>query len=53
MSEDIWYRQSRYQIMMGIRVLCFAVGIVLYVIHLRWLILVPGVGASRTRCAAS
>ncbi|HEY6493350.1 MAG TPA: DUF3099 domain-containing protein [Trebonia sp.] len=45
MSEDIRYRQSRYLIMMGIRVLCFVIAIVLYVAHLRWLILIPAVGA--------
>jgi Protein of unknown function (DUF3099) len=45
MSEDISYRQHRYLIMMGIRVVCFAIAIVLYVEHMRWLILVPAVGA--------
>jgi hypothetical protein len=45
MSEDISYRQHRYLIMMGIRVLCFAIAIILYVEHLRWLILIPAVGA--------
>jgi hypothetical protein len=45
MSEDIRYRQTRYLIMMGIRVVCFAVAIILYVAHLRWLILIPAVGA--------
>ena len=45
MSEDIRYRQNRYLIMMGIRIICFAVAIVLYIEHLRWLILIPAVGA--------
>jgi hypothetical protein len=45
MSEDISYRQHRYLIMMGIRVICFAIAIILYAAHLRWLILVPAVGA--------
>jgi hypothetical protein len=45
MSEDISYRQHRYLIMMGIRVLCFAIAIALFVAHLRWLVLVPAVGA--------
>ena len=45
MSEDISYRQHRYLIMMGIRVICFAIAIILYAVHLRWLILVPAVGA--------
>ena len=45
MSEDIAYRQHRYLIMMGIRVICFAIAIILFVEHLRWLVLVPAVGA--------
>jgi len=45
MSEDIRYRQHRYLIMMGIRTLCFGIAIVLFVAHLRWLILIPAVGA--------
>ena len=45
MSEDIRYRQSRYLIMMAIRVVCFLVAILMYVAHLRWLILIPAVGA--------
>ena len=44
-SEDIRYRQNRYLVMMGIRVLCFVIAIVLYVAHLRWWVLVPAVGA--------
>ena len=45
LSEDIRYRQHRYLIMMGIRTLCFAIAIALFVAHLRWLILIPAVGA--------
>jgi hypothetical protein len=45
MSEDIRYRQHRYLIMMGIRVICFAIAIALFVAHLRWLVLVPAIGA--------
>lgn len=45
MSEDIRYRQSRYLIMMGIRVVCFLIAILMYAAHLRWLILIPAVGA--------
>jgi hypothetical protein len=45
MSEDISYRQHRYLIMMGIRGVCFAIAIILYVENMRWLILVPAVGA--------
>jgi hypothetical protein len=45
LSEDIRYRQHRYLIMMGIRTLCLAICIALFVAHLRWLILIPAVGA--------
>jgi hypothetical protein len=45
MSEDIRYRQHRYLLMMGIRTLCFAIAIVLFVAHMKWLILIPAVGA--------
>lgn len=45
MSEDISYRQHRYLIMMGIRVICFAIAIILFVAHMRWLVLIPAVGA--------
>ena len=45
LSQDISYRQHRYLIMMGIRVICFAIAIVLFAAHLRWLVLVPAVGA--------
>jgi Protein of unknown function (DUF3099) len=31
--------------MMGIRTLCFAIAVVLFVAHLRWLILIPAIGA--------
>src|ERR1700759_4788463 len=45
MSEDIRYRQSRYLIMMGIRVICFVIAIILYIAHMRWLKIVPAIGA--------
>ena len=45
MSEDIRYRQHRYLLMMGIRTLCFAIAVVLFVLHMRLLILIPAVGA--------
>ena len=34
LSEDIRYRQRRYLIMMGIRLLCFIVAVVMFVNHL-------------------
>jgi Protein of unknown function (DUF3099) len=45
MSEDISYRQHRYLIMMGIRTLCFAVAVIMFVNHLHWLALIPAIGA--------
>jgi hypothetical protein len=45
LSEDITYRQHRYLIMMAIRAVCFGITIVLFVLHLRWLILIPAIGA--------
>ena len=45
MSEDITYRQNRYLLMMGIRVICLVIAIIMYVAHLRFLILIPAVGA--------
>jgi hypothetical protein len=45
LSEDIRYRQHRYLLMMAIRTLCFAIAVVLFVAHMRWLILIPAVGA--------
>jgi Protein of unknown function (DUF3099) len=45
LSEDIKYRQNRYLLMMAIRVLCFAVAVILFALHQKWLILIPAVGA--------
>jgi hypothetical protein len=45
MSEDISYRQHRYLIMMAIRAVCFGITIVMFVLHLHWLILIPAIGA--------
>ena len=45
MYEDIRYRQQRYLIMMAIRTLCFAVAVIMFANHLRWLVLIPAVGA--------
>jgi hypothetical protein len=43
MSEDIAYRQRRYLIMMGIRALCFAAAVLMFVNHLGWLAAIPAV----------
>ena len=45
MSEDIRYRQHRYLIMMAIRTACFVVAVIMFANHLRWLVLIPAVGA--------
>jgi hypothetical protein len=45
MSEDITYRQHRYLIMMAIRTACFAVAIIMFVNHLKFLVLIPAIGA--------
>ena len=45
MSEDIRYRQHRYLIMMAIRTLCFAVAVIMFANHLKWLVLIQAIGA--------
>jgi Protein of unknown function (DUF3099) len=45
MSDDIAYRQKRYLIMMGIRLVCFVVAVVLFVNHAGWITGIPVVGA--------
>ncbi len=45
LTEDIAYRQHRYLVLMGIRTICFAVAIILFVNHLGWLTAIPAVGA--------
>ena len=45
MSEDIAYRERRYLVMMGIRIVCFVVAILLFVAHAGWLAAIPAVGA--------
>lgn len=45
LSDDIAYRQRRYLIMMGIRVACFVVAVVLFVNHAGWLTAIPAAGA--------
>jgi hypothetical protein len=44
-SEDIAYRERRYLIMMGIRVVCFAVAILLVAQGAGWWAAIPAVGA--------
>jgi len=45
LSDDIAYRQRRYLLMMGIRVVCFVIAVVLFVNHFGWLAAIPAVGA--------
>ncbi|MEP7026283.1 MAG: DUF3099 domain-containing protein [Actinomycetota bacterium] len=45
MSEDIGYRQRRYLIMMGVRLACFVVAIVLFANGAGWLTAFPAVGS--------
>jgi Protein of unknown function (DUF3099) len=44
-SEDIAYRERRYLIMMGFRVICFVIAIVLFTQGAGWLAGIPAVGA--------
>ena len=44
-SEDIAYRERRYLIMMGFRLVCFVVAIVLFTQGAGWLAAIPAVGA--------
>jgi len=44
-SADIAYRERRYLLMMGIRVLCFITAVVVYVKGGGWLTAIPAVGA--------
>jgi Protein of unknown function (DUF3099) len=45
LSEDIRYRERRYLIMMGIRLVCFVVAVVLFINGAGWLTAIPAVGA--------
>jgi hypothetical protein len=45
LSEDIAFRERRYLLMMGIRVACFVLTIVLFVSHAGWFSAIPAAGA--------
>jgi hypothetical protein len=45
LSDDISYRQRRYLLLMGIRAVCFAVAVVMFVNHLGWLAALPAIAA--------
>ncbi|HEV2371173.1 MAG TPA: DUF3099 domain-containing protein [Streptosporangiaceae bacterium] len=44
-SEDISYRERRYLIMMGIRVVCFGLAMLLFVRGAGWVAAIPAVAA--------
>lgn len=44
-SAEIGQRERRYLVMMGIRVLCFVVTVVLFLNHGGWLTVIPAAGA--------
>jgi hypothetical protein len=44
-AAEIGQRERRYLVMMGIRVLCFVVTVVMFVNHAGWLTIIPAVGA--------
>ncbi|HWF79680.1 MAG TPA: DUF3099 domain-containing protein [Streptosporangiaceae bacterium] len=44
-SAEISQRQRRYLLMMGVRVVCFIVTVVLFVNHAGWLTVIPACGA--------
>jgi hypothetical protein len=44
-SEDIAYRERRYLIMMGVRVVCFVVAVMAFINGAGWFTAIPAVGA--------
>jgi hypothetical protein len=44
-SEEIGQRERRYLLMMGIRLVCFVVTVVLFVNHAGWFTAIPAAGA--------
>ena len=44
-SAEIGQRERRYLVMMGIRVICFVVTVVMFLTHAGWLTVIPAVGA--------
>jgi hypothetical protein len=44
-SAEINQRQRRYLLMMGVRVVCFIVTVVMFVNHAGWLTVIPAFGA--------
>jgi hypothetical protein len=44
-SDEINQRQRRYLLMMGVRLVCFIVTVVMFVNHAGWLTVIPAFGA--------
>jgi len=44
-TEDIAYRERRYLIMMGIRVVCFGAAVALFAAGAHWIAAIPAIGA--------
>ena len=44
-SAEIGQRERRYLVMMGIRVVCFVITVVMFLTHAGWLTVIPAVGA--------
>ncbi|HEX7996170.1 MAG TPA: DUF3099 domain-containing protein [Streptosporangiaceae bacterium] len=44
-SAEIGQRERRYLVMMGIRVVCFVITVVMFLTHAGWLTVIPAFGA--------
>jgi hypothetical protein len=44
-SAEIAQRERRYLTMMGIRIVCFAAAVAMFLLHVGWWSLIPAVGA--------
>ena len=44
-AAEISQRERRYLVMMGIRVVCFVVTVVMFLAHAGWLTVIPAIGA--------
>ena len=44
-AAEISQRERRYLVMMGIRVVCFVITVVMFLTHAGWLTVIPAIGA--------
>lgn len=44
-SAEIGQRERRYLVMMGVRVVCFVITVVMFLNHAGWLTIIPAAGA--------